>query len=260
MAKSQNTGSFEDIRGMRNIEGAKKVALVGSGIIYLLVVAYTEYHFFNLIREFVPGDFQIVGMMAVAASALTAILLPIALHFWFRSGSQKIAGFIFYALHWVIVTLNVVLNSHATSGDGLTPAFMQNIYAVWFLPAYIVLYGICWTIIWFLDDGSQEIDDTREVIAQERQNQTNRRLKVAKAKGEAINKAFDSTAAQHAINDWAARNAPSLLAAELGLTLDELAADHDRFEWWPDEEEQPQPQRNPRRTPPQPVPNGHTGD
>ncbi len=85
-----------DIQAMRNVAGMKSVAVVLSLVVYLAVVVYSEYHFYNLVSQFVTGAFQIIGIVAVAASFITAVALPLALHFWFRSGGQQVFGFVFY--------------------------------------------------------------------------------------------------------------------------------------------------------------------
>lgn len=232
MSKNKMSNSSSDVGRSRFIDGMKKVGIGISLIIYLVIVGYTEFHFYNLVSRFVPDGYAIVGLLAVGASALTALALPLALHFWFRSGTQQIFGYLFYAVHWVIVVFNLVLDSNLESG-GQIPAFVSGIYGVWVLPATLVIYGVSWAIIWFLDDGAKQIDDEREVYAQEQENRVNRRLFVAGSKARALEQAFESPGAQQAINRWAAKNAPIILASELGVSVQELGSpDELDFSFW----------------------------
>lgn len=214
----------------RNIQGMKSIGVVVSVLVYLLVVVYAEYHFFNLVTQFVPGELQVVGLIAVAASGLTAVALPLAIHYWFRSGYQLIGGWIFYAIHFLAVFANLILDSSLTA-SGQAPAFVAEVYAVYILPGYIAFYALAWSIIWFVDSGSQRIDKRREAQELEEDAALKRRNLVANAKNQAIETAFQSEGAQRTINIWAARNAPRMLARELDLTDDELGAAGD-FTFW----------------------------
>ena len=247
----------------RTSTGIKVVAVILSVLVYVSFVIYSEYHFYNLISHFVPSDFQAIGLVAVAASALTAIGLPVALHYWFREGKQQIVGFIFYGVHFLIVMLNLVLDGtliseaaaakaavEAAAAQGLTaPAvvagvstFSHSIYATWILPAYIAFYGLFWSVLWYLDDGSARLDKKRELANSLEDDRMNRHLTVTKFRNGALAAAFKSQGAQAAINLWAAKNAPQLLARELGLSVDELGTDQDYRFWLPKENGQSQPE------------------
>lgn len=243
----------------RGVEAWKQMAVVLSCLIYVCFVGYSEFHFWLLISRFVPGEYQIIGVFAVAVSTLTAVALPAALHFWFRTGMQRNVGLVFYGIHFLIVAFNLVLNSNLIAA-GNAPAFITDIYGVYLLPSYLILYAIGWTVLWFNDDSSQALDRVRELVAAEREGQVNRRLKVVEAKDEAIEKAFESVAAKQAINRWAAKNAPKLLAAELGMSPEEMGVDKDAdFKFWMPKDEKPttngqQPPRLPgAAVPPRPV-------
>ena len=59
-----------DIQAMRNIKGFKSLAIILSLLVYTAVVIYAEYHFWQLVSRYVSTGFQIVGLVAVAASAV----------------------------------------------------------------------------------------------------------------------------------------------------------------------------------------------
>jgi len=241
--------TISDIRSARNVGGMKTIAIISSLIIYVAIVGYTEYHFYNLVSRYVTAGFEIVAYLAVGASFLTALALPVALHVWLRSGIQQVFGFIFYGGHWLIVMFNLVLDSNLTAG-GEVPEWVAGVYGVWILPMYLSFYGIGWAILWFLDPAAQEIDDIREVESVERENAVQRRLGLAKAIGGAVEKAYDSYEAKRVINTYAARKAPQLLASELGTTLQELGLDEKAvFAFWEEGQQQALPPAPPKPAP-----------
>lgn len=214
----------------RNVEGIKSVAFLLSALVYLLVILYAEYHFFHLVTEFVPAGMEIVGVIAVGASFLTAVGLPLAIHYWFRSGHQLIGGWIFYGIHFVVVFANLILDSALTSA-GNAPPFITDVYAVFVLPGYIGFYALAWSILWFVDSGSQRIDQKREAMEKEEDARLRRQNLVNDAKNNGLEMAYQSVGAQQTINRMVARTAPLLLAKELGVSLDELGPVGD-FEFW----------------------------
>jgi hypothetical protein len=226
-----------DLKVSKNAEGVKLLAVGLSIVIYLCFVGYSEYHFFNLIARFVPAEFRAVGLVAVAASGFTALTLPLAIHFWFRQGQQLVVAYLFYVVHLLIVTANLIVDGTlVVSGD--VEAFTDGIYAAWILPAYIVLYGAFWTVLWFLDDGSVRLDNLRELEGVLTDGKIERRISVTKMQSDAIQRAFQSRGAIAAINEWAARSAPGMLAKELGMSVEEFGDDGNYRFWMPDEEEE----------------------
>ncbi len=236
MAEKNNV---KGIQNMRRIDGYKAMASVISLIVYLAVIVYMEYHFLNLITQFLGNGMQIVGYIVVAASGLTAIALPMGLHYWFRTGTQETVAYVFYGVHFLIMFLNLVLDSNATKYGAETNEFQGflEFYGVWVLPGYIAFYALAWSILWFADDGSKAIDMKRNAAATEAEAALNRRMTVADLQSTALSNAFESVAAKQAINVWAAKNAPQLLATELGMTLDELGVNESTdFRFWMSEE------------------------
>lgn len=243
---SKNTGQSTSIMESRTITGLKGLAVIGSVLVYLLIVVYAEYHFFNLISGFVPGGMQVVGMIAVAASGITAILLPVAIHFWFRSGLQLIVGFIFYGIHFLMMFANLILDS-SLQGTAIadTPDWIVTVYAPYILPGYIAFYALAWSILWFVDSNSQRIDKRREVEQIEEDGRLDRQISLANFRSNALTAAFNSQAAQETVNRLIATQAPALLAQELGLSVEELGPTQD-FEFWmrpadPGNQQPPQP-------------------
>jgi hypothetical protein len=215
----------------RNRRGFKLIGIAGSVLVYLAFVFYSEFHFYNLVQRFVPLDFQIVGIAAVGVSFLTALALPISLHWWFRSGTQYLVGWLFYCLHFGFVVLNLVLDSNLNAGTDPGP-FITATYGVYILPASVAFYALVWTLLWGLDPATRRREKLLELEEEAEDAQLERRLIVEKGKSGAISAAYGSKAAQQSINAWAARSAPTLLARELGLSLEELGPATKEFVFW----------------------------
>lgn len=225
----------------KNREAVKTFAIIGSILVYVAFVIYSEYHFYNLVQTFLPeGPAQLVGYLAVAVTGMTAVFLPIALHFWVRSGEQKIGGWIFYGLHFVFVAANMVLDSAANAGVELGRFF--DIYGTYVLPAVTAFYAIGWIALWAFDPASKRIEDELDVVETETAARHARRKALAEMKTLAMASAFKSPGAQRAVNRWAAFNAPRLLAEELNISIEELG-DVESFEWWMVDPEEPEPFR-----------------
>lgn len=222
---------------LRSHESYKWVAVVGSIFAYLGFVGYSEWHFYRLITGFLPGDAQVVGVVAVAVTAISALILPLALHFWVRVGKQRTLTLLFTAIHLVIVFANMVLDSALVSGDGaaLRGSAFMSLYGTYILPGIVAVYALGWMVIWITDPDAIRIDEEREAAELARSGKVQRKLLVLTSQNEALEQAFQSTAAREAVNRWAARNAPRLLAAEMGMTEQDLPTRGGDFSWWEEE-------------------------
>lgn len=239
----------------KNREAIKTFAVIGSILVYLAFVIYSEYHFYNLVQTFLPeGPAQLVGYLAVAVTGLTAIFLPLALHFWVRSGNQKVLAWVFYGAHFLFVAANMVLDSAGNAEANLGRFF--EIYGTYILPGVTAIYAVGWIAIWAFDPASQRMEDELDVHETEVSGRHVRRKALAEMKTAAVSSAFRSEAAQRAVNRWAAYNAPKLIAEELGISMEELG-DVGEFRWWVEEAKAEEPFRSsangalPRPTPPQ---------
>lgn len=238
--------------------GLKKLAIVGSVLVYLAFVVYSEYHFWNLVSSFVPPDFQVLGVIAVAASALSAVILPVALHFWCREGIQRIVAWVFTIIHLVIVFANLILDSATVSGASVSDEFTA-VYAVYVLPGTVAVYALGWLLVWATDSDVQRAEQAREAQEAEEDGRWALRKIVAQEKTRALTSAFQSDHAKRKIDRYAGRVAPRILAEELGLSPEELGIEED--ETWDFWDVAKKDTRSPHSTPPAPVNgvNGHTG-
>lgn len=221
---SERLSFLDSLKPESNTDGMKKVLVVCSVLVYVLFVAWIEYHFYVLVTEFLTGSAQAVGLIAVGVSSLTAFILPAGIHYWFRSGTQLIVAFMFYAFHFLMAAANMILSANAVDATegGTLAAFISGAYASFILPAYLVAYGAFWSILWFVDPSSRRLDARRQAEEMAVDAQLHRRLIVENQFSLALQKAFASKAAQRAMNKHVASAAPELMAQELGLSLEDL--------------------------------------
>ena len=216
----------------KNRNAIKWVAVIGSIIVYLGFIIYAETHFFSLVTRFLPQNAQIVGLAAVGVTLITSIALPLAIHFWVRDGKQRVCEWIFYGTHLIITFANLVLNSALnTNSQDLSQTF-KVIYGAYILPGLVVVYVIGWIAIWAFDSSTQRAERQSELYEMEEDGKHRRREILITSQNTALENAFQSPAAQAAVNEWAAVNAPALLAAELGMTVDEFGVGDRKFVFW----------------------------
>lgn len=216
----------------KNRNAVKWIAIIGSIIVYLGFIIYAETHFFSLVTQFLPADAQIVGLAAVGVTLITSIALPLAIHFWVRDGKQRVCAWLFYGTHLAITFANLVLNSALNSNNqDLSPTF-QAIYGAYILPGLVVVYVIGWIVIWAFDSSAQRAERRAELREIEEEGKQKRKEILITSQNTALENAFQSPAAQAAVNEWAAANAPAMLAAELGMTVDEFGVSDKRFVFW----------------------------
>lgn len=130
----------------RNTTALKSLALFAAALVYAGAVVYGDVMFIAVMQDAFPpgilGGLAIVGAITTAASAL---ILPVALHFWFAPGTQFVAGILFWLLDIAVLALNSMLAFAVATGSGML--------AMWggFAPATPLLAVLGWGVIFLLD-------------------------------------------------------------------------------------------------------------
>src|SRR5258708_35509399 len=100
--------------------GAKAVLIVLAGIIYVVGVVYADVMFLSIVQAMFPTGFlRTFAVVGAFLAGFTAILLPVAMHWWFAPGAQKIVGYLFYALDLGMMVLNVILAFQINQAGGV---------------------------------------------------------------------------------------------------------------------------------------------
>ncbi len=151
MTQTVNTAMKEN--GRRAWKGA---AFVLSVLVYLAGLIYAGVRSFDLFARTVPPDLLPLAVLGILALELTALALPLALHYWTAPGPQRYAAMAFYVADLLLITANAILDAAQQAGT-LLPAFMTA-YGVYAVPALPVVCMVGWAIVWALDPASREAD------------------------------------------------------------------------------------------------------
>lgn len=123
---------------------------------YLGGLLYAGVRSYDLFARTLPPDLLALALVGILALELTAIGLPLAMHYWTAPGAQRMAAQGFYVVDLVLISANAILDSAQNAGAVL-PAFMQA-YGVFAVPALPVFVMVCWAVLWALDPASREHD------------------------------------------------------------------------------------------------------
>lgn len=95
----------------------KSAAVFMAVVLYGAVLIYTGVHNFNLISRTVAADQQLFALIALLCLEGASIFLPIAIHFWFAPGPQRMVGYLLYATNLTIVIINTILDTINNRAD-----------------------------------------------------------------------------------------------------------------------------------------------
>ncbi len=139
--------------GRRALKG---LAIVLSGIVYFAGLIYAGVRSYSLFARTVDPELLPLAVLGIIALEVSALALPLALHYWTAPGAQRLAALGFYILDLALIVANAVLDAAHHSGT-LLPGFL-NAYGVYAVPALPVVCMIGWALLWALDPASREHD------------------------------------------------------------------------------------------------------
>lgn len=147
----------------RNVTALKMVAIALAALTYAGAVVYGDIQFLQVMDKAFPSDglMRALAMAGAVMTAVSALTLPIALHWWFAPGLQFLWGIAFWVLDIAALGLNAILAYQVAGGhvaDGL---------GVWqtLSPATPLLAVIGWGIAFLLDPSQKERHAVAEMQA-----------------------------------------------------------------------------------------------
>lgn len=132
------------------------LAVTLSLIVYLAGLLYAGVRSYSLFAATIRADLLPLAVLGIVALELSALALPLAVHYWTAPGAQRMAALGFYLLDLGLIVANAILDAAHHSGT-LLPEFLQA-YATYALPALPVLCMVGWAALWALDPSSREHD------------------------------------------------------------------------------------------------------
>lgn len=179
------------------------IALVLSGIVYLAGLIYAGVRSYSLFAATISADMLALALLGIVALELSALALPLALHYWTAPGIQRIVATLFYLADMALIIANAILDAAHHSGTVL-PEFLTA-YGTYAVPALPVFCMAMWAIVWAVDPASREADMQAAVKAATQEALFSQMIRAAEA--------VDITAQVEAAAGEAAR---ALVAETLG--------------------------------------------
>jgi hypothetical protein len=132
----------------------RSLAIFAGILVYLGMVVYSAVHNWHLMTSGIQPDMVIWAALGVVALEISAIFLPIALHWWTHSHLQRITAFAFYGLDLGLIFVNVVLDYAVNTGE-VIPSWL-SVYKFFVLPASPIFCGLGWSLLFLLDPAQRE--------------------------------------------------------------------------------------------------------
>jgi hypothetical protein len=190
----------------------KQLITLAGMIVYVTAIVYAEVHGYTLLKAGIDPGMLIWATIGIFALGITALALPLGLHFAYFDPTQRLTAFIFYGLDLALLMLNAVVDYLRFNAGGEMPGW-GSMYLEYLVPLNPVIAGLGWSIILLLDPA-------------QRRRQAIEALKAAadQSLDEALIEAAKATEHSELIND-AARQ---LVAGTLSDTLDRALLDNSR--------------------------------
>lgn len=134
----------------RKAQGIRFIVIGVAALTYALAVGYGDVMFLSVVSHAFPSGFlaglAIAGALATAASAL---LLPLALHFWLAPGTQFLVGIGYWVADILVLALNSIL------AYGLATGATDPWLLTWqeLSPATPLLAVLGWGLIFLFDQS-----------------------------------------------------------------------------------------------------------
>jgi hypothetical protein len=166
------------MKATQNTKALKGVALILSALVYVGAVAYGDIMFLQIMADTFPDGFMgTLAMVGAVMTAVSAITLPLALHFWFTPGLQFIWGVAFWFLDVLVLALNSMLAYQYSTG------VVDPTLGLWgeFSPATPLLAVFGWGIAYLLDSSHRERHSELELQAELAETRRQQRLEAARS-------------------------------------------------------------------------------
>ena len=139
------------------------LAVFLSLVIYLAGLVYAGVRSYSLFAATIDPSLLPLAVLGIVALEMSAVALPLAIHYWTAPGAQRLVAMGFYGLDLTLVIANAILDAAHHSGT-LLPGFLTA-YGIYAMPALPVVCMVGWALLWALDPSSREHDMVESVRA-----------------------------------------------------------------------------------------------
>ena len=152
-----------------NNQADVRSAVWGLGIfIYLSVLFYAGVRSYSLFRATIAPEYFWLAALGIVAMELSAMTLPLAVHFATAPGPHRNFTYGFYALDLLVLVLNSVLDAGHQSGTILI-GFLNG-YGTYVVPALPIMCLIGWSLWIALSPEAKRHDAERAIQASLRES------------------------------------------------------------------------------------------
>ncbi len=168
-----------DLMGEAKRRAFKALAVFVGIAVYAGMLLYAGVHNFSLFTRGLREDLVIFALLGLFTLELSAVGLPLAIHFWAAPGVHRIAALVFYLADLALLGGNAVLDFHLNAG--LPLASWMRLYLDFVAPATPLVCGLMWSILFILDPANRLRDLEMELAAAARSALATRIAEAAKA-------------------------------------------------------------------------------
>jgi len=168
----------------------KTLVIFAGVLVYIAGVLYAEVHGYSMLVNGIDPAMFLWAVLGMVALGITALTLPLALHYWTHQPMHRLAALGFYAVDLGLLALNAVTDFANQTGEALPQ--WQQFYMSYGVPTTPVIAALGWAIL-FLLDPSQKMRAMAETLKASTQEVLSNRIAEA-AKSADISAAIESAA------------------------------------------------------------------
>jgi len=157
----------------------KAIAVFVGIAVYAGMLLYAGVHNYSLFVRGLREDLVIFALLGLFTLELSAIGLPLAIHFWTAPGLHRIAALTFYFADLALLVGNAVLDFRLNAGLALTEP--MRLYLDFVAPATPLAVGLMWSVLFILDPANRLRDMEMELASAARSALATRIAEAAKA-------------------------------------------------------------------------------
>lgn len=132
------------------------LAVFLSGLVYCAGLVYAGVRAYSLFARTIDPSLLWLAVVGIVAAEISAVALPLALHYWTAPGLQRWAALTFYVVDLALIVANSILDAAHHSG-AIVPEFFAW-YGAFILPAIPAACMAGWALVWALDAAAREED------------------------------------------------------------------------------------------------------
>lgn len=163
-------------------------------LVYVAGIIYAEVHGYALLSRGVDPDMILWATVGIIALGITALFLPLGLHYSFHAPLQRFAAFAFYAVDLGLLIFNAIAD-YTTRTAGVLPTWL-DFYMLYAMPATPIIAACGWSLLTLLDPAQKERGMIEALKASTREALAFRIAEQAKAAD--VSQAVDQAAEQMA--------------------------------------------------------------